>query len=505
MPLLLGIDIGTSSIKAILFQSETAAIVASAGHEYPTHRPAADRAEQDPADWWTGVVEVVSKVTADARTDEIAGIGLCGHMHGVAFLDRVGRAVRPAIIWADQRSGTECHDLIDQIGAERFASIAGTLPAAGFAAPSLLWLNRHEPRTLERTATLLPPKDSVRFMMTGEIATDASDAAATALFDVSVKSWSPEIVNAVGVARSMLPPIRDSASICGSLTRAAAEQLGLPIGIPVVTGCADQPAQAFANGLIATGKASVTVGSGGQIFVPVMPVQEGARFHLPTDPRVHVFNHALPGMWYVLGATLSAGLSMRWLRDLMGMTADADAYARFSDEASAIPPGAGGLLFLPYLTGERTPHFDPGARGAFIGLSASHTRGHLARAIMEGVAFSLREALTIGMNIGGSVSSVIAAGGAMDSPTWRQIVADVLGLPLRQTGLSETTAIGAALLAGVGVGVYDTYTEACTRTSRAVRITEPNDAAHARYNAIYPVYLGLYGRLREDMHALGGL
>ncbi len=505
MTYLLGIDLGTSSVKAILFDAQRGTIAARGACEYPTSRPTPDQAEHDPAHWWAAAIQAVRLAVGDRPSEAIAAVGLCGHMHGVAFFDRAGHSVRPAIIWADARSSAECAALTDRLGADHYAAISGTLPAAGFAAPTLMWLNDREPRTLSRTAVLLPPKDALRYMLTDEIATDPSDAAATGLFDVSVKAWSPEIVNAVGVGRALLPPLRDSAAIAGALTDAAASALGIRAGTPVVTGCADQPAQAFANGLIQTGRVSVTIGSGGQVFAPlVMPSDEG-NFRLPVDARVHIFNHAVPGMWYVLGATLSAGLSLRWLRDLLGMQTDPDAYARFSAEAADIPPGAGGLLFLPYLTGERTPHFDPAARGAFIGLRAAHTRGHLARAVMEGVAFSMRQALEIATSVSGAAETVIAAGGAMDSPVWRGIMANVLGVPLHQTGLTDATGIGAALLAGVGIGVYETYNEACTRTSQPVRITEPDMRAHERYNALYARFLRLYGVLKEDMHALSSL
>ncbi|MBK8020476.1 MAG: xylulokinase [Chloroflexi bacterium] len=504
MRTLLGVDVGTSSVKAVLYNPQTGKVAGAAAQEYPLHKPAPNYAEHEPEDWWSAAVGAVRAVMTSTPGAQVAGIGLCGQMHGTAFLDRAGASIRPAIIWADQRSGAECQELIDQIGAGPFSSVTGTLPAAGFAAPTLLWLRKHEPRTLDRTQMLLMPKDYVRFRMTDTMATDASDAAATALFDVSIKAWSPEIVNAVGISRSILPPIRDSASVVGELTKTAAEALGLPAGIPVVTGCADQPAQAFTNGLIRTGTASVTVGSGGQVFVPVVPdMESNVLFRLPTDPRVHVFNHALPGMWYVLGATLSAGLSLRWLRSLLGRSGDGkEAYAQFSHEAGDVSPGANGLIFLPYLAGERTPHMDSHARATFVGLSYHHERGHLARAVMEGVAFSLREALSISTAIGGAAKTVIAAGGAMESTVWRQIMADVLGIPLYQTGISETTGVGAALLAALGTGMYEEYADACALTSQSIHVTEPIPANQARYDALFVRYQGLYAKLREDFHAL---
>ncbi len=506
MPLLLGIDIGTSSVKAVIYDPDSGAVIATAGQEYPLLKPAPDRAEQEPEAWWEAAKSVVQAALVRAGRRDIMGIGVTGHMHGVAFLDRLNHSVRPAIIWADQRSGAECQALIDRIGADHYTAIAGTLPAAGFAAATLSWLLKYEPETLDHTYVILLPKDYVRYKLTGNIATDASDAAATGLLDVSVKAWSPEIVGAVGISRTILPPLLDSAAVAGTLTPSAAEALNLTAGIPVVTGCADQAAQAVANGLIAPGTASITIGSGGQVCVPISARRDDGEFRLPTDPRAHVFNHAVPGMWYILGATLSAGLSLRWLRDTFSNGGDEKAdYLALSDAAAKGTPGAGGLLFLPYLSGERTPHLDPLARGAFIGLSYHHTRGDLARAVMEGVAFSMRETLHVALSISLNkpITSLVAAGGAMESPVWRQIMADILGLPLCQTALTETTGVGAALLAGVGVGMYENYADASAHTAITMRVTEPDARNAARYDALYAQYLTLYPKLKNDFHQLG--
>jgi xylulokinase len=289
-----------------------------------------------------------------------------------------------------------------------------------------------------------------------------------------------------------------STDVAGQLTPAAAAELGLPAGIPVVAGCADQPAQALGNGLIAPGLASVTIGSGGQVFVPIQS-QAGV---LRTDPRLHVFNHAAPGTWYVLGAILSAGLSLRWLRAITGLEGQPEAYAILSAEAAAIPPGANGLIFLPYLSGERTPHMDPLARGAFIGLSSYHSRGHLVRAAMEGVAMALQQALEISLSLGGQVERVIASGGGAESLVWRQILADVLGLPLQQSLLTEQASLGAALLAGVGSGLYPNLAEACRQVSRYGPLTQPDSQKHRRYQELLAQFTALYPRLRQDFHQL---
>ncbi len=499
MTFLLGIDIGTSSVKAVLFDPDTSQIVAVAGREYPIHHPAPDRAEQDPDDWWRATVEVVRRVTVGVDVDRVVGIGFSGQMHGTVMVGEDHKPVAPAIIWADQRTAATVKELTQMLGADAYAATAGTLPAAGFMAVTLLWLKQHDPALLGRIYKVMLPKDYVRMRMTGEVATDPSDAAATALFNVTTREWASNIISRAGLPENVLPTLRASVAVAGYLRAEAAAELGLRAGVAVITGCADQPAQAVGNGLITSGRGSVTVGSGGQVCIPF---QRQAGELLRTDPRVHVLNHAAPDMWYVLGAILSAGLSLRWLRDLVGLKDVTDAYPRLSAEAAIIPPGADGLIFLPYLSGERTPHMDALARGSFIGLSAHHTRGHLARAVMEGVTFALREAFEISREMGVVASTLIAAGGAMESDVWRGIQADVFGVPLQRTLLKEQASVGAALIAGVGAGVYRDLGEACVRTVQYGEITEPNAANHARYDSLYAHFRELYPRLKGDFHRL---
>ncbi len=499
MNYLLGIDIGTSSAKALLFDVEQAQIRAVAGREYPIYRPAPDQALQKLDDWWAATVEVTRRVTAEGFGEAVAAISFSGQMHGTSLFDADGRELHPAIIWADQRTGQEVTELSGLLGAEAYAAIAGTLPAAGFQAATLLWLLKHQPELLEQAAFVLPPKDAVRFRMTGEAAVDVSDAAGTGIFDVSRRDWAWTIIQKAGLPEHIFPPVKASTAVAGYLLRGPAEEMGLRPGIPVVAGCADQPAQAVGNGLIRPGRGSVTVGSGGQVFIPFERPLGG---RVPTDSRLHVFNHAVPDQYFVLGATLSAGLSLRWLRGIVGLEGDPEAYAKLSTEAAAIPPGAEGLLFLPHLAGERTPHMDSLARGTFVGLSAHHTRGHLARAIMEGVAFSLRQAVEISRELGAAADTMIAAGGGGESDIWRGIQADVYGLPLQRTLSTEQASLGAALVAGVGAGVYHSLNEACERVVRYGAITEPDSARHAFYEDVYAQYLELYPRLREDFHRL---
>ncbi len=500
MPLLLGIDLGTSSVKAALFDPDSARIVAVAAREYPIRKPAPDRAEQDADDWWRATIEVVRRIVAEAGRNDVIGVGFSGQMHGGVFLDRQLQPVAPAIIWPDQRSAAEVGDLIDLVGRERYAAIAGTLPAVGFMGPTLLWLSRHDPALLARIYRFVHPKDYIRLSMTGEAATDVSDAAASGLFDVAGRRWATEIITRAGLPESIFPPLLDSSQVAGTLRAEVADELGLPAGMTIVAGCADQPAQAVGNGLIEPGRSAVTTGSGGQVFTPFRI--DGP---LRTDPRLHVFNHAAPGMGYVLGAILAAGLNLRWLRGITGLDGRADAYPIFSAEAANVAPGADGLIYLPYLSGERTPHMDPLARGAFIGLSYHHTRGHLARAVMEGVAFALRQTLELSLALGGSAETIIVSGGGAESGVWRQIQADVFQRPLMQSALREQASVGAALLGGVGAGVYADLHDACDRAARYGATTAPDPSRVARYDALYQEYVALYPKLRDDFHVLSRL
>jgi len=502
MTLLLGLDLGTSSAKAALYDPALQQVIAQAGAEYPIVRPQPGYAEQCPADWWAAVVTVTRRVLAvvgSRAAQRVIGIGLTGQMHGTVLLDGKRAPIGPAIIWPDQRAAAYIDPLLESIGTRQYVEVAGTRPAAGFMVVTLLWLAEHDPARLRKTRTVLLPKDYLRLRLTGDVGTDFSDAAATGLFDIAVKTWSAEIVRAAGIPRPLLPKVCPSTAVIGQLTAAAADALGLQPGVPVTAGSADQPAQAIGSGITGVGRGSVTVGSGGQIFLPIQPITNDG-VHLPTDGRVHVFNHAVPGLWYILGATLSAGLSLRWLRDLFGFSDRADAYAAFSAEAATVAPGADGLIFLPHLAGERTPHMDSAARGAFIGLTAQHTRAHFVRAVMEGVAFSLRQALEVAQGMGGTADSLIASGGGMDSDLWRGLMADVLNLPLHQRGLSEYAALGAALIAGVGVKVFADFDELPAPVT--TRITEPDSTCTTHYTDLYQQYVWLYPKLREDFQRL---
>ena len=503
MSYLIGIDLGTSAVKVMLFEPSTAKPVTTTGLEYPVSRPAPERAEQDPEDWWQASIQGVRAVTQEIEKAAVAAISFSGQMHGTVLMGKGGQVLGPALIWADQRSSQAVERMIREIGDRELLQRTGTLPAVGFQGPSLLWIQEQAPEIFRRVEKVLLPKDYLRYRMVGELGTDFSDAAGTGLFDVQGQSWAGDIIQALGLPSQIFPAAIPSTTVVGKLSKSAAVKMGLTAGIPVVAGCADQPAQALGSGLIDPGRASVTLGSGGQVFIPLQAASSGAAEAFKTDPRLHVFNHAVPDRNYVLGAILSAGLSLRWLRDLLGLGNDPKAYQRLSREAAAVPPGAEGLIFLPYLAGERAPHRNPRARGAFIGLTAFHQRGHLARAVMEGVAFALRQVLELSRELGGQANQVIASGGGSQSRTWRKIQADIYGLPLRQTLLPEKSALGAALLAGLGVGVYPDFSEACRQVIGYGPEMAPDPQLAAFYESTYSHFLELYPRLKDDFHRLG--
>lgn len=481
MPALLGIDLGTSAVKAVVID-ESGAILGTGMREIPMEVPEPGRAEQDPAAWWSNTAMAVRAAIHDAGTSDIAGIGLDGHMHGFALIDSTHQPVGRAITWADQRSADLIPEIEDQIGVSTFLAVAGTRPAAGFMAPSMVWLQRHEPERLDRADAVLLPKDYLRLRLTGEVATDVSDASATALFDIAARTWSADLCERLGVPDRLLPRLLDSADQAGVLTGVTAAELGLPPGIPVAAGSADQPAQAIANGLLGPGNGSVTLGTGGQIMVATdrpMPDELG---------RIHTFCHAMPDRWYQLGATLSAGMSLRWLRDRLRLGND-HPYATLDRLAAEVPAGADGLIFLPYLVGERSPIMDPAATGAFLGLSLHHRRAHLARAVLEGVAFSLRATRDAVLEAGGQCDSWLGTGNGLSSRLWRGILADVFGEPLSFVDAPERSGVGAALLGGMVGGVYGSFEEASAAARPPLLTTEPDPDRVARYEEVYAQYL----------------
>jgi xylulokinase len=497
---LLGIDIGTSSVKTLVLEAETCHVLSSAQREYPISQPQPGYAEQNPDDWWQAATFTIRKAVADAAIDTsaIRGIGLSGQMHGGVCLDSANRPLRPAIIWADTRSTIQCDDLKSRSNTQDFARYAPGPPAAGFMGPTLMWMAQHEAETLRSTHAVILPKDYVRLHLTGEVATDASDAAGTWLLDIASGQWSDWLLDVCRLEHHLLPPVLGSTDVAGILQPDAANILGLPAGIPVIAGCADQPAVSMAYGLYNPGTALAAIGTGGQVITPLL--------HPRTDPqmRFHVMNHAIPQRWYALAAILSAGLSLRWLRDLLSLQAHPDAYAHLSELAAQVSPGADGLLFLPYLAGERTPIMDSQASGVFVGLRLHHRPGHLARAVMEGVTFAMNECLSLVSDLSGSETNmrVIASGGAASSPVWRQIQADIYNKPLLLTSGDSHACVGAALLAGIGCGVFPSVEDACARLPQPTAAVWPDAERAEVYRARGDIYRRLYGQLKDDMHQL---
>ncbi len=499
---LLGIDVGTTGAKTALFDLEGTPL-ASVTVEWPLYHPRPGWAEQRPEDWWQGTCESIRRALQQAAlpAEAVHGIGLSGQMHGAVLLDARGEVLRPAIIWSDQRTAAQCDWLNRHVGAERLARIARNPALTGFTAPKLLWTRDNEPELWQRIYTVLLPKDYVRYRLTGELAAEVSDAAGTLFLDVAARRWSDELLDAMGIPRSWMPPLYESVDLAGRVTSEAASATGLAAGTPVAAGGADNTCGAVGTGIVREGMALSSLGTSGIIFAQTDRVQ--------TDPgqRVHTFAHSVPGRWYLMAVTQAAGLSLRWLRDRLGFTSvdGRDPYELMLALAADVPPGAEGLLWLPYLQGERTPHLDPFARGALLGLTARHDRPHLIRAVLEGVVYSLRDGLEIIRGLGIDVRQARATGGGARSRLWRQMQADVLQVEIVSVNAQEGPAFGAALLAGVATGAYPSVEAACDATIREVERLAPNPELAPVYDRYYQAYRAAYPALRELSHTLAQL
>lgn len=495
MSYLLGIDVSTTATKSLLIDGE-GKVVATAATEYPFDTPKPLWSEQDPPVWWYAAVQSTRRAIAKAKIDPnaIAGIGLTGQMHGLVLLDERGSIMRPAILWNDQRTGAQCDEIRRRVGQERLLEITGNDALTGFTAPKLLWMREHEPDIYRRTRKILLPKDYLRYRLTGEVATDKADAAGTLLLNLRTRGWSEEILDALEIPQDFLPPAYEGPEIVGHVMHGAAEDSRVAVGTPVVAGAGDQAAQAIGVGAVEEGILSITLGTSGVVFAASrQPLVEPAG-------RLHAFCHAMPQRWHLMGVMLSAGGSLSWLRQTL---APERSYEELMAEAAQIPPGSEGLLFLPYLTGERTPHPDPLARGAFVGLTVRHTLAHMTRAVLEGVAFGLRESVELMQAAGGSpIRQIRVSGGGARSPLWRQILADVLNMQLTTVNTSEGAAYGAALLAGAGVGIWPDVHSACRATIHETGETVPEPVAVERYAEHFPRYQSLYPALCEISHGL---
>ncbi|MEW5866949.1 MAG: xylulokinase [Bacillota bacterium] len=507
MPLLLGIDIGTSGTKVVII-NENGDVLGSALGAYTLHTPHPNWAEQDPEDWWKATAAAIRKACESGRVDpaQIGAVGLSGQMHGLVLLDENNEVLRPAILWCDQRTAAECRWITEAVGEKRLRELTCNLALTGFTAPKVIWVRDHEPRIYDRIRKILLPKDYIRFRLTGEYTTEVSDASGTLLFDVKNRGWSKAVIDILGIREEWLPRCYESPEVAGRVTRQASRETGLREGTPVVGGGGDQAAGAVGSGVVKPEVMSVTIGTSGVVFAHVQqPV-------LDPEGRLHTFCHAVPGEWHVMGVTLGAGGSMRWFRDALcqtevavGHCAGMDPYDLITAEAEQAEPGCEGLVFLPYVAGERTPYPDPNARGVFFGLSLRHTKAHLARAVMEGVAFSLRDCLELVRDLGVSATQVRISGGGARSRLWRRIIADVFGIPLVTVNVTEGPAYGAALLAGVGTGVYESVVDACEKTIKPASTTQPDPLDAERYEGYYDLYRSLYPKLKSGFDKAASL
>ncbi len=507
MSYLLGIDVGTSGTKAVLI-AETGSVVARASLEYPLTSPRPLWSEQDPADWWTAVCGTTRLVLQQSGVEprEITGIGLSGQMHGAVFLDESNDVIRPCILWNDQRTEAECAWITERVGKERVVDLISNPVLTGFTAGKIVWLRNHEPENYARVRKVLLPKDYIRLRLTGEFATEVSDASGTALFNVRKRVWSAEMLDAIGIPEDWVPRATESPEISGRISEFAAGAAGLSPGTPVVGGGGDQAAGAVGNGIVESGIVSSTVGTSGVVFA--------YSDHPVVDPqlRLHTFCHAVPGAWHLMGVMLSAGGSLQWYRDtfcqpekVVAGALGRDPYELICAEAARAPVGAEGLIFLPYLTGERSPHADPNARGVLFGLTRRTDRAQVARAVLEGVAYGLRDSFEVMEEMRVPIREVRASGGGSRSTLWRQIQADVTGHAHVTIDVDEGPALGAALLAGVGTGVYESVAEACRAAIRVQESTSPCTANHSAYRRFHRVYQSLYSNLRENFATIADI
>ena len=488
----LGIDSSTTATKALLVDEQGTVVgVASAEYAYETPRPM--WTEQHPDLWWDGTVEAIQGVLAKTgiKGEDVKGVGLTGQMHGMVALDKDAGVLRKAILWNDQRTGAECDQIREMIGKEKFISITGNDALTGFTAPKILWMKNNEPELYAQVDQILLPKDFVRFKLTGVYATDKAGGAGTVLFDLKTRTWSPEVLEALGIDPAWLPESYEGDAETGQITEEAAQATGLAAGTPVFGGGGDQAAGAVGMGAVVPGIVSLTLGTSGVVFAATdAPLIE-------PDGRLHAFCHAVPSKWHFMGVMLSAAGSYRWFRDTVAPGED---FGELAGKADSIEPGAEGLYFLPYLTGERTPHPDPMAKGAFVGLTVRHGRDHLTRSVLEGVAFGLRDSFELMKGAGlASIDQVRISGGGTKSPVWRQIIADVLGVELVTVNTAEGGAYGAGLLAVAGAGAFASVEEACEAVISITGSTLPGEN-QAKYEEIYPTYRDLYPALTPIFH-----
>jgi xylulokinase len=501
MDLLLGIDIGTTGAKTVLID-EVGKTIAHATSEWPLSTPHPNWAEQNPDDWWKGTVASIREVLSLGHlkdSDVIRGIGLSGQMHSSVFLDKDNKVLRPAMLWCDARTAPQCKWITEKVGSENLRKWVYNPALEGFTAPKIIWVRDNEPKVFEKVRRVLLPKDYIRFLMTGEQATEVSDAAGTLMFDVKNRRWSEEFLKATGISRDFLPPVFESTDVCGVVTSAFAGLTGLKAGTPVVGGGADNTCGATGTGIVKEGRVLASLGTSGVIFAHTDEVKSDPRM------RVHTFCHSVPWKWYLMGVTLSAGGAFRWYRDTFAdeekkeaTKQNRDVYDLLTAEAETVPPGSEGLFFLPYLMGERTPHQSANARAAFIGFSTRHNRTHCVRAVLEGITFGMRDSLEIMRELGLKVQEIRLTGGGGKSLFWRHLQADIYGAEVVTVNNTEGPAFGAAIMAGVGVGVYQDIIEGVEQLVTVVEHIQPRIEAVERYNDYYELFRELYPALKDS-------
>jgi len=485
----LGLDVGTGGSRAVVIDLVGRVVAAATVEHQPFTSPHPGWAEQDPRDWWRASEAAIRAVLNEVEPQSIKAIGLSGQMHGSVLLDARDESLRPALIWCDQRTADQCRAITEKVGAQSLIELTCNPALTGFTLPKMLWVREHEPEVWQQTRSVLLPKDYVRLRLSGDKATDVADASGTLLLDVSARKWSTEMLAATEIDEKLLPAVYESPEVTGTVSDAGKHATGLPKGTPIVAGGGDQAAGAVGMGIVRAGTVSATIGTSGVVFAA------SDKPSLDPKGRVHTFCHAMPNRWHVMGVTQGAGLSLRWFRDQFGAGHDdgRDPYEQLTEEAGQVPAGADGLLWTPYLMGERTPHLDPNARAALVGLTASHTRAHVVRALLEGVAFSLRDTLEIFREMKVPVNEIRLGGGGARSKLWRQIQADVYGRDVATVRAEEGAAYGAAILAGVGAGAWPSVDAACEAVvSVADRVQHDAESAalldkqYARFRMIYP-------------------
>jgi xylulokinase len=495
MPYLLGIDVSTTGAKALLIDTQ-GNVVSSATTPLALSTPQPLWSEQDPHEWWSGTVNSIQQALAQAGASgaDVLAIGLTGQMHGLVLLDAQNRVLRPAILWNDQRTAAECEEITQKLGFERLLKTTGNKALTGFTAPKILWVRNHEPQVYAQAAHVLLPKDYVRFRLTGEHAVDKADGAGMMLFNLNQRDWSQEVLDILEIPRQWMPKTFEGPDVTGIVSAEAALQTGLRAGTPVAGGGGDQAAQAVGVGAVTSGIVALTLGTSGVVFATTPgPLIE-------PEGRLHAFCHSVPGAWHFMGVMLSAAGSLQWYRDTLAPETSFDALLA---PAAQIPAGSEGLLFLPYLTGERTPHPDPLARAAFVGLTVRHSQAHMTRAVLEGVAFGLRDSMELIRSAGlGAIDQVRVSGGGARSSLWRQILADVMNAELVTVNTTEGAAFGAALLAGVAAGIWSTVEQSCQATIRISAAISPGAESTRRYDHLYKLYRDLYPALKPTFDAL---